>query len=626
MGHTNNEKGAVLPFVIILIIIFGILSTSIAGVLFNSTDITTITRDSVVSKINSDSGLENATSSLIGVGGVCPEEDIVYSQSESEASQGIYYDVTYNWGPDSSVTSCSGATSVTVSTIGYSSSSATDPFAQIVTYDYTPGSATSDGDAITAAVYSDSANLSITNLTLTDGDIIVKTGDFNCNNSSKIYGNVIILSGDAHITNSCHITQSLYVGGVADFTTDARVDGDVYSLSTDSVAIHNRTFIGGNVYTNGSITTFGTPTVSGNIISTRSDTSNYSNLQGLTVGGSVYLNTRFTGNNTKIYGNIYSSSTSTAFQVSGTESYFGGSIYVNGRFSSFARATVAGSVYIGGTTSSSIAPTTTISGSLNLKNTYTTWGSGPTVSSGINTYSSFPVVANTPTFDVPVELDPTAPRNTWTDYDFDPDIWIAAGWTIVIVPSNACDYQNNASLRTAFSSYTTPTVLDMRACTNPRFYGVTLTLNTDIAIVYTPAGATAANMQSMTIQSGTGSTYKFNIIVPDTVDDDLPTCPITSGTLPLYGTQINPGIEGFAYTPCGLYFGSSNGIVWRGQLYYGNTSSGIGGNNTNIEYHQVQLPGLYLNDGTAGQANDTGSIFSGQLGQLGPILNRNEGS
>ena len=618
----KKEEGSALVGAILLVLVVAIISATLLSINLNGITQTSTYEYSDKASRNSSSGLDAA---LIALKKDPCNTVSPMSQNSSQESLGIYYTVYFDFAGDGN--DCLTASEIDLTSIGYDSSLKNAQSTQNAIYEYTPADTGSDGEAITSAVFNASQSVSVSNFTLNSGDMVIRKGNFSCTGTTNIAGSVYVLSSTAtvQLSNGCSIGGTLYTNGsVTNFTgSGTRVSGDVYSLGTSRYTMSTSAYVGGNVYTNATLNLSSSATVNGSIYSTKSYNgtdwwNTGSQISGATVNGSVYLASSFYLQGSKIFGNITTSSNGGDYIYGST---IQGSLRVGGYFGPnyLQSSTIAGNLTASSTTLSYIAPDSNVGGKITLAGNYTTWG---TVKAGGGITVNSP---NTPPSDpkitVPIELDTTQPRNTWVDYDFVPEVWTKAGWTIVTATTSQCDYQNNSSLVTALKNLTVKTVIDTRKCSSLNLYGVSVKLKTSVAFVMTAAETSGSNFQQMRWSSADGQPHEFDIIVPDPTVNNEPTCSSNS-TLNVYGTNIDSPIAGFVYTPCSLSFGSTSGIIWRGQLYYGGTNTfSIVGGSPHIDYVQVQIPGLYMIDGTGGNANDPGSINSG-IGSIGKLVYR----
>ncbi len=383
------------------------------------------------------------------------------------------------------------------------------------------------------AIMSGGGNLNISTLTVTqdNADIILVKGDFNCNSNSNISGDVVVFDGTTHITNNCRIAGNLFASGNLSFTSAAGVDGDVYVLGDFSIT--NPTHIGGNVFVKGNMQLSAGTVIDGNLTVEGTGTTNIG--QG-TIGGNVHTAGRIRIENARITGNITGSNTAQA----------------------------------------TIFPTAIIGGRVTLaSSSIDTWG---TIQAAGGVELNQPVAA--PSWEVPKELlDGTW---VWKDYNYDELDWVQAGYNVE--KRTSCDFQNSAVTRGAINSLTRPTLVDMRGC-SIRAYGVTFNLQTDVTFLVDRI----SNFQAVSVNS-TGGPRTFNIVTPDLVSDNQPTCSPGQQGYSLYNFRMANEVTGMIYTPCRVEIGGAPSRI-NGQVYGGEVGS-AGGSSTTLNYFPQVPPGF----------------------------------
>lgn len=462
-------------------------------------------------------------------------------------------------------------------------------------YAWSPGASEETEGAIVSGG-SASMNISTINVIGADGDVLINSGNFDCNNTSTIGGDLIIRNGTLAMSNKCQITGNVYVSGNATINNNAvGIGGSIYTLGNFSMT--TGATIGGNVEARGSLTINSGAKINGNVTGVGTSTASIDNA---TIGGSLFTAGAVRlGSKATIKKDVVSSNTSTA-----SDFYTGiveGSVNVGGWFSQLAESTITGSVVAAKSGSTSaVAPSTKIGGSLTLGGPISTWSSGPTVG-GTKKYSQSGLTApSAPTMATPTQLE--SDYFTWIDYPYVATKWVSAGYSVLTKAK--CDYQNTSTLVTEINALTTPTVVDATSCSTVNLYGVTFNLKTDVTFI----GKSFKSAQSLKINSANGKDHVFNLIVPDSTDDDSPTCGSGQGEMKIYAVTMSSNIKGIAYSPCTISFGGSS--TWYGQIYAGVASYSSGGT-MNLTYTPVPLPGL---------SSTTSGSDSGSAGALDTTL------
>ncbi|MCW3494792.1 hypothetical protein [Microbacterium sp. SSM24] len=554
----RDERGSALVSVLVIMLVLSIGGLALAAIVTNTTSMLVQNRTTVQSRAAADAGLSEAIAQGRRAGGVC-----AIGLTSTSAPR---YTVS---------SSCSGG-KVTITSTGFGEDGGTTVTNAVY-------SVTSAYQGLDGALVSASGSLNVSSIDVqsatNDGDIILNTGNFDCNNSMEVDGDLIVRNGSVSLSNACLIRGDLMasgnivinnnavgVGGKVvtlgsfSLTTGATVTGDVFARGTATVNS------GGKV--NGGITAVGNVTISGS--ATR-------------VGGSIISGGAIEFNAATVVGSIVTSSTSDASFYKGTV----GSVRVAGRFSSFQETSVTGSVEsTRAGQSNSVTPGTVIGGALRVAGTISTWGAGPSAAGGITQNATGLVVPTAPTVPTPYEL--TTEAFVWTDLPYADTAWTGAGYTVLPAPGG-CDFQNVAANVAIVNARTTPTLYDARSCSDVKMYNVTFNLKTDIAFVLKSASA-----QRLKINSADGQPHQFHLISPDATVNQLPTCASGYGTIVLSDVAMAPLITGAAYSPCTISIGqSSGGSRWNGQIYAGTVA--WGGNSTPrmiLDYKEVDLPGF----------------------------------
>jgi len=372
------------------------------------------------------------------------------------------------------------------------------------------------------------------------GDLVLGAGSFDCNGATTIDGDLIVKQGSIDMSNDCIVKGGVFAqGAIFIHNLTNKVGADVVS-TTGTVQIEGAQ-VGGSVKAYGGVQLNNSVQVGGDVIAVGHDTS------------------KFTGS---------SSSMKT----------IGGNVTIGGPLSDLNLVNVAGAITVSDTGATSVgavggtgsvtASSIRLAGSCVRKACSAT----PTPQEGVTGLTA-PAFASPPQMGYP----------TWIEIPWRASDWTASGWTVSTASSSDCDYQNTAALVTAINSLTKPTVIDATACgTNGlKMYNVKFNLQTDVTFI-----ANAFDAQSLTVnRSGSGS-RTFNLIVPDpNSSDNAPTCP-TSTTSKIYGATLGTGVEGIAYSPCTLAWGTA---TWAGQLMAGYPDPA--GGNATITYKKEPIAG-----------------------------------
>lgn len=382
-----------------------------------------------------------------------------------------------------------------------------------------------------------------------DGNLILDSGGLDCNNPTKISGDVVIRNSGASINTTCHVLGSLYAKGDVTMNSGGKVDKGVTTLGSFTMD-NSTTVVGGDVSAVGTVTI----------------------------------------NAGTVVGAVTSASTGKSSVFSATV----GALDIAGTFSQLQEATVTRSVVAAGAGTSAVAPNTTIGGDLKLGGPISTWDSGPVVT-GAKSYSNTTLAA--PTVTVPDVL--KAGYFTWHDLPYAEAAWAASGFTTL--PTPGCDYQNNPSYVAWVNGLTGATIVDARTCTKLNLYAAHFILRTDVTFLVSSAEA-----QNAVIDSGDGGEHLFNILTIDPVVNAIANCTPSAVGLPTPGTINIPDVKmdlkitGVVYTPCTAHIGISGATTastWNGQIYASKVTWG-GNGNMNLNYRAVELPGLVV-DGVA---------------------------
>ncbi len=176
----------------------------------------------------------------------------------------------------------------------------------------------------------------------------------------------------------------------------------------------------------------------------------------------------------------------------------------------------------------------------------------------------------------------------WVDYPYSPNDWVAPNGTLYsVLTMTTCSSSALSTALATLAGSVVPMILDTRICgavTN--FSGNNMTLTSDSVIL-----ANGFNFSSNNIQSSSAPDKRLWIIIPDTVADGKPTCPIGSSASIGNNVQVGPHVAAMIYSPCPI---SNAESVWTGQMY----SSSIGTSaEFALNYIQVGLPTVNLSTG-----------------------------
>lgn len=278
----------------------------------------------------------------------------------------------------------------------------------------------------------------------------------------------------------------------------------------------------------------------------------------------------------------------------------GGNVWASGTVTLQGNKTIGGDVIAAGTGLTRIDPSTQIGGGVYARGEIDSWGQRCTTgATGWDAAGDACSVARNTGAD-PVfynRADVVAPtRPAWVDVNFVASDWQARGWT-VRTWTGSCTIDNRTVSSTAvrnISTYTTPTVMDMRGCSSFTISSSakwTLTMRTDITFIL----PRTANIEDFTAVSNTGIDRALRFITPDTVADGRPTT-TGCGRIDINNqNELEAPIAVIVYSPCPIY--NSNQLTWRGQ-YYG--SQVFFSNNSELTYVPIGIPGFDLGNGAGG--------------------------
>lgn len=423
-----------------------------------------------------------------------------------------------------------------------------------------------------AAVYlasTGSANVfSVTSTTGASADVRVLNGDFTCTSGGTYEGNIIVAHGNVRITNPCTIKGYIWASGEIRIDSGATIKGDL-TAAGGQIYINAATTVEGNAYANGAFEIRNGGVIKGSVESTGT----------VVIGGNGKVNGSILGKYVStIEGNVGGNVTSTQYAASGVETR------VTPGSASDRR--VGGNLTVGGTINSWVV----CNGQWNEADYMC--GLKQNGSVGGNIYSHVNGLA--PTVAKPVPVVPA-----WVDVAYVKSDWYNAGFTTEIIfngPASQCAFGYQAAgspidiLWNQIKNAVTPTIFVINGCTELYFNNVTVALKTDVTII---AKAFGSNVLKVTSTSATA--HQFNLIVPDTNANSVPTC--NSGAASFGGSPgvvMSAPIYGILYTPCNVAL--NNGSVWRGQIYTGSMTFSAG---DKLLYQPIGIPGVNLDNTSA---------------------------
>ncbi|BDV30354.1 hypothetical protein [Microbacterium terricola] len=626
----EGEDGSTLIAVLIVAMILGLLTVTLSAAVVNTTKTTLGVGSSLQAQAAADAGIAAA----VAAAKAHPADVCTIDITSSTPRYHVKPALPSPERPD--VTACGAGGKVTFLSIGTGEDGRTTSVE--ATYFYTGGVATGVPDN---AVVIGGGTFSATSLMLkvgaggADGSALMLSGDFKtCNNITTFETDVILYNGNLEPTNSCKFMKNVYVAGYVKMSAGATVGGSIYALGTVTLANAGNT-VGGDIVAKGNVSMTAGATVSGGVITegNLSITNSPTTIGGnVAVGGDVSMSS-----GAKINGNLTATGKVTigASPVAGNltaggqldvqSTTIGGAIigahpgdqnFYNVKAASM---TVAGTYKANLQTSkitgdvvstkaggvSYIAPDTIIGGKLRLAGTAST-GWGPPTAAGGNSYNvtglTAPTVPAKPIMTIPDELKTGTYK--WDDYDYVQDNWIAGGYTVDVWPTAPdCTFDTWHPANVAkIASYTTPTVVDLRKCAKVYGFQTTLQLDADLLILL-PDNDVEHKFQEVTFSSKDGQPHKLDFLMPDTVDNDSPTCKKSGSKINLYATKAStsPLISGLIYTPCTLSIANvgANGN-WTGQLYSGSMIFDAGGApGYQLVYQPIGVPGFGVSTASA---------------------------
>lgn len=185
----------------------------------------------------------------------------------------------------------------------------------------------------------------------------------------------------------------------------------------------------------------------------------------------------------------------------------------------------------------------------------------------------------------------------WVDVAFSASEWTSRNWTVVTY-TGPCRITNKNTTDTqiaAWSTYTSPTVIDMRGCSSVEVEsnaGLSLTMRTDLTFIM----PTTVTLGQFAVTTSGSLDRALRFITPDTVDaDDAPTltgCGVFSNQ---NTSTIAAPVAVMIYTPCPIV--NTQQLKWRGQFYGSSVSFS---QNSTVTYVPIGIPGADLGNGAGG--------------------------
>lgn len=531
----REDRGSTLVTTLIIMLVLTVGALVVGTVVVNTSGLVVSTRSSAESRAAADAGLADVVAATQSGDDVCNDPD-----GERSLTGAVSYTVTI---------SCTADTATLVSTgrgAGGAETRTEAVYARAGVTERLSGALVSHN----AGAWSQSVEI-----TGTGGNIVLGTGDFRCAGRMDIAGSVIVRAGKADFSNHCVIDGDVITQQSVHITnTGTRIRGDVHALQ--GFTMSNPSHVDGSIYVIGDVIVQ-RGTVGGSIIATGSVRVEL----GAQISGGVRAGGTISISNAAVGGTATSS-------ASGLSTFTGSTI---------GAVTSTGSVTL---TSTTVQGDVRSGRDVQLSGSHVNGAitAGGTISGGAGTSGSTEVVLPAaPRVSPPWELGANA--LSWVDIPF-------------TAAPPACPFRpaTIAADIAKLSTYTSPRTIDARGCgSGLNLYGSTITLNTDITLLFT--GIVYAD--DLNVVSADGRTHTFNIVVPDNTADKAPTCAAgSSGMVRLFGISMDPLIEGVAYSPCQLGIDSTRASNWNGIIYAGEIAPyGSGVTPLKLEYRDVTGPG-----------------------------------
>lgn len=245
----RDDSGAVLVTVVIVMLVGFIVAASVAASVVFTVDANYSNRDRTQAFIAAESGrdvaLANVAAGSCAVNGTASDPNYSYKLKTTSGAQ-----------PEDFSDAGLSSTCPTVDTkfvMIESTGTGPDGAAAVVTATYTwqvyypgqPGGTMAYFDGAFTATQSSY-----------QGDLVMRTGSYECNAQSSITGDLWITTGDFTVSAKCVINGNVYVKGKATIGNgaDVQIAGDVIAEGAISVT-SNKALIGGDIVSNSTITT-----------------------------------------------------------------------------------------------------------------------------------------------------------------------------------------------------------------------------------------------------------------------------------------------------------------------------------------------------------------------------------
>ena len=576
----RGEEGVALVSVVILSMVILIIVSSLSITLVQASNLTADNKSQVVTFASAESGTDHA---LLGaVANSCQE-------SGTSAADGFAFEV-YRSASEIAPTGLSdpslskgcprdGDRFITIKSTGTDArgkdSEVISTFRWVIR-----NLGSTEGAVVAGTGLSNISQLGVYN---TDGDLLIEKGNFDCNSNSNIAGDVVVMDGEVRMSNQCKIHGSVYASKNVYINNNAAgVGGSVYTLGDFQMS--TSATINGDVRAKGNLNIDSGARIDGSVTGTGT---NQTLIDNAVIGGTLSTAgpIRIT-NNGRVNGSVLSSGDGNAFFFNAR---VGGDLLLNGRIEQLQSSTIGGNISSSAGGAHAIAPDISTPGWIRVGGTIQTWGAGPQAAQG--KFENQTISKRTPpTFTAPEELQPGFFK--WRDWDFVESDWTTSGYQIEQLTN--CNFQDNPAIVASINAKNTPTVFDLRACSEVKSFGVQFTPRTDVTFIF---GTGLKNMQSLKINAapGTGK-HEFVMMVADQTKDSKPSC--TGGisqenSINIYGIQMDDNISSFIYSPCMVKFGGNSNI--NGQIYTGNADYTAGGT-TNFDYLEMFIPGFPVED------------------------------
>ncbi len=298
----------------------------------------------------------------------------------------------------------------------------------------------------------------------------------------------------------------------------------------------------------------------------------------------------------------------------------GGDVWASGTVALNGNKTIGGDVIAAGTGLTRIDPNTRIAGGIYARGEIDSWGQRCTTgATGWDAAGDACSVARTtganPVF--AFRADVAAPtRPAWVDVNFVSANWVSRGWTVRTY-TGPCTIDNRTKTNAqvlAFSTYTTPTVIDMRGCSAVDISTsakLTITMRTDLTFIM----PRTLGIGDLTATSVGTVDRALRFIQPDTVADGRPTATGCGSVNINNQNDLEAPIAVIVYSPCTV--NNSNQLTWRGQYYAANVTFS---NNSELTYVPIGIPGFDLGNGAGGPGGSGAVGGPAQPGRPGALV------